>query len=231
MDGSTPVARPGRMLRANPSASRGPGPAARRCCSVALRAVRSRLLLRAAGDRKQKFGLARTEPVRLLGVRESGSERSFRGGARLGCRRLRCGRLLLGDCERRRAAAVASAVPVQMSLSAHPALAVARSPKGAPVRGLGPRRVPRQQAAWRPLLDSRVQARLTLRRASSLSLNGRVPRCTALRGRCRKTRRSDSPSGRRTARGCIRSRTRRGGRRCGRDPGQAGRSRDSVRGR
>jgi hypothetical protein len=35
---------------------------------------------------------------------------------------------------------------MQMSLSAHPVLAVARSPKGALVRGLGPPRIPRQQA-------------------------------------------------------------------------------------
>jgi hypothetical protein len=46
------------------------------CRFVAARAVGSRVLLRAAVDRKQKCGLAGAERVRWLGLRETGSERS-----------------------------------------------------------------------------------------------------------------------------------------------------------
>jgi hypothetical protein len=81
------------------------------------------------------------------------------------------GRLRVRACRR----GVASAVPVQMSLSAHLVLAVARSPRSA-----GPRLRAASHSssagAWRPLLDSRVQAAFgsaAWGRSSSLTLSGR----------------------------------------------------------
>ena len=64
MDGSTRVPRPGRLLQRESERPRGPGPAARRCCSVAARAESRRLLLScsARSKRGRSPGRPRDDP-------------------------------------------------------------------------------------------------------------------------------------------------------------------------
>jgi hypothetical protein len=66
---------PARVLDRSISSSQPPRS---RFCSVAAGAVGSRVLLRAAVDRKQKSGLAGAVPVRWLGLRETRSEDAVR---------------------------------------------------------------------------------------------------------------------------------------------------------
>jgi hypothetical protein len=68
----------------------------REFCIVARAATIDQLPLRCAAATKEESGVLATEVGALPFVRESGSERSFRRGARLGRRRLRSGTTPLG---------------------------------------------------------------------------------------------------------------------------------------